>query len=144
MRTSILAAFTAALLASGAVAQTTTPGTPQAKPQAGAPSDSRAANPAPTQEAKGPWHVKDFFRSAVYNMAGERIGDVNDMQLDDSGKVTAVIIGVGGFLGIGEKEVSLPMDQVKRMVHSDGKTYFTVNANKDQLKAAPDYVRPKT
>jgi sporulation protein YlmC with PRC-barrel domain len=140
MRTSILAALTAALLATSAVAQTTTPGTAPS----GAPSDTRAANPAPTQEAKGPWHVRDFFRSAVYNMAGERIGDVNDIQIDESGKVTAVVIGVGGFLGIGEKEVSMPMDQVKRMVHSDGKTYFTVNANKDQLKAAPEFARPKT
>ena len=58
-----------------------------------------------------------------------------------SAKVTAVIIGVGGFLGIGEKEVSMKLDEIKRMVHSDGKTYFTVNASKDQLKAAPDYKR---
>jgi hypothetical protein len=36
-----------------------------------------------------------------------------------------VIIGVGGFLGIGEKEVSMKLDEIKRMVHSDGKTYFT-------------------
>ena len=52
------------------------------------------------------------------------------------------MIGVGGFLGIGEKEVSLTPDQVKRMVHSDGETYFTVNTTKDQLQAAPEYVRP--
>ena len=78
---------------------------------------------------------------SVYNMAGERIGDVNDLALDESGKVTAVIIGVGGFLGIGEEDVSMKLDEIKRMVHSDGKTYFTVNATKDQLKAAPDYKR---
>ena len=56
--------------------------------------------------------------------------------------VTAIVIGVGGFLGIGEKEVSMTPDQVKRMVHSDGETYFTVNTTKEQLQAAPDYVRP--
>ncbi len=79
--------------------------------------------------------------SRVYNMAGERIGDVNDI-LVDNGRVTSIVIGVGGFLGIGQKEVAMTPDQVKRMVHSDGETYFTVNSTKDQLQAAPEYVRP--
>jgi sporulation protein YlmC with PRC-barrel domain len=80
--------------------------------------------------------------SRVYNLGGERIGDVNDILVDESGRVTAIILGVGGFLGIGEKEVSMTADGVKRMVHSDGATYFTVNATKDQLTAAPTYERP--
>ena len=67
---------------------------------------------------------------------------MNDIIVDESGKVTAIVLGVGGFLGIGE-EVSMTRDQIKRMVHSDGKTYFTVNATADQLKAAPAYARPK-
>jgi sporulation protein YlmC with PRC-barrel domain len=125
-----------ALLATGAMAQQPAPSTQQP----GSPPAARTAQP-PTQEAKGPWLASAFMRSAVYNMAGERIGDVNDLALDESGKVTAVIIGVGGFLGIGEKDVSMKLDEIKRMVHSDGKTYFTVNATKDQLKAAPDYKR---
>ena len=124
------------LLTTGAMAQQSPPPTnnPATQPPA------RTAQP-PTQEAKGPWLASSFMRSSVYNMAGERIGDVNDLALDESGKVIAVIIGVGGFLGIGEKEVSMNLTEIKRMVHSDGKTYFTVNATKDQLKAAPDYKR---
>jgi hypothetical protein len=74
-------------------------------------------------------------------MNGERIGDVNDLIVED-GRITGIVLGVGGFLGIGEKEVSMAPDQVKRMVHSDGETYFTVNTTKDQLMAAPEYVRP--
>jgi sporulation protein YlmC with PRC-barrel domain len=96
---------------------------------------------APTQEVTGACNAKDFMRSRVYNMSGERIGDVNDLLVDD-GRLTAFVIGVGGFLGIGEKEVSLKPDQVKRMVHSDGETYFTVNTTKEQLQAAPEYMRP--
>lgn len=124
-----------ALLATGALAQ-----------QQSAPSQQPASPPArtaqpPSQEAKGPWHASQFMRSAVYNMAGERIGDVNDFVVDESGKITAIVIGVGGFLGLGEKEVSMKLGEVKRMVHSDGKTYFTVNATKEQLKSAPDYKR---
>jgi sporulation protein YlmC with PRC-barrel domain len=81
------------------------------------------------------------MRSRVYNMSGERIGDVNDILIDDN-RVAGIVVGVGGFLGIGEKEVSLKPEQVKRMVHSDGETYFTVNSTKEQLQAAPEYVRP--
>jgi sporulation protein YlmC with PRC-barrel domain len=151
MKASALAACAAILMSSAAIAQTTTPTTPAptatppattATPPARTPAtETQVKTKAPTQEVTGAWHTKDFFRSRVYNMAGERIGDVNDI-LIDNGQVTAFVIGVGGFLGIGEKEVSLKPDQVKRMVHTDGETYFTVNTTKDQLQAAPEYVRP--
>jgi len=151
MKASALAACAAILMSSAAFAQTTTPTTPAptatppattATPPARTPAtETQVKSKAPTQEVTGAWHTKDFFRSRVYNMAGERIGDVNDI-LIDNGQVTAFVIGVGGFLGIGEKEVSLKPDQVKRMVHTDGETYFTVNTTKDQLQAAPEYVRP--
>jgi hypothetical protein len=152
MKASALAACAAILMSSAAYAQTTTPpatnpptATPPATtaPPARAPSTdtTQMKSKAPTQEVTGAWNAKDFMRSRVYNMSGERVGDVNDILVDD-GRVTAFVIGVGGFLGIGEKEVSLKPDQVKRMVHSDGETYFTVNTTKEQLQAAPEYVRP--
>lgn len=161
MKASALAACAAILMSSAAIAQTTTAPTPATPPAATPPAttappartptatppartpatETQVKSKAPTQEVTGAWHTKDFFRSRVYNMAGERVGDVNDI-LIDNGQVTAIVIGVGGFLGIGEKEVSLAPDQVKRMVHSDGETYFTVNTTKDQLQAAPEYKRP--
>jgi sporulation protein YlmC with PRC-barrel domain len=140
MKFSRIAPLVLVLSTTGAFAQTTTTPTDPAARTAPA---ARPANVAPTQEVKGAWHVKDFYQTNVYNMAGEKIGDINDILVDESGKVTAVIIGVGGFLGIGTKEVSMKTDEMKRMVHSDGKTYFTVNATADQLKAAPPYARPK-
>jgi sporulation protein YlmC with PRC-barrel domain len=149
MKASVLAACAALLMSSSAIAQTTTTppsSTPPAatRPPAATPParETQTKSQAPTEEVKGAWNVRDFMRSRVYNMGGERIGDVNDILVDDAGKITAVIIGVGGFLGIGEKEVSMTTDQVKRMIHSDGQAYFTVNATKDQLTSAPDYVRP--
>ena len=157
MKASVLAAFTALLMSSAAIAQTTTPPPastppatqppaatpPTATPPARSPGgETQMKSQAPTEEVKGAWNVRDFMRSRVYNMKGERIGDVNDIIVDDSGRLTAVILGVGGFLGIGEKEVSMAPDEVKRMIHTDGQAYFTVNSTKDQLMAAPDYVRP--
>jgi len=140
MKLNRLAPLILVLAATGAVAQTTTTPTDPAARTAPA---AKSTNVAPTQEIKGAWHVKDFYQTNVYNMAGEKIGDVNDIVMDESGRVTAVVLGVGGFLGMGEKEVSMKTEEVKRMVHSDGKTYFTVNATADQLKAAPAYARPK-
>ncbi|HWV81599.1 MAG TPA: PRC-barrel domain-containing protein [Hyphomicrobiaceae bacterium] len=147
MKASVLAACAALLMSSSAIAQTTTttPSTPPAAtqpPASSPPARTEMKTQAPTEEVKGAWNVRDFMRSRVYNMNGERIGDVNDILINDSGQITAIVIGVGGFLGIGEKEVSMTTDQVKRMIHSDGQAYFTVNATKDQLMAAPDYVRP--
>jgi sporulation protein YlmC with PRC-barrel domain len=140
MKLSRIAPLVLVLSTTGALAQTTTTPTDPAARTAPA---ARPATVAPTQEVKGAWHVKDFYQSNVYNMAGEKIGDVNDILMDESGRVTAVVLGVGGFLGIGEKEVSMKSDEIKRMIHSDGRTYFTVNATADQLKAAPAYARPK-
>jgi sporulation protein YlmC with PRC-barrel domain len=149
MKASALAACAAILMSSAAFAQTTptTPSPTATPPATTAPpartpaTETPMKSKAPTQEVTGAWNAKDFMRSRVYNMAGERVGDVNDILVDD-GRVTSIVIGVGGFLGIGEKEVALKPDQVKRMVHSDGETYFTVNTTKDQLQAAPEYVRP--
>ena len=148
MKAPVLAACAALLMSSAAFAQTTPPTSPPTAtppattaPPARAPSATETKTKAPTQEVTGAWNAKDFMRSRVYNMSGERVGDVNDILVDE-GRVTAIVIGVGGFLGIGEKEVSMTPDQVKRMVHSDGETYFTVNTTKEQLQAAPDYVRP--
>ena len=140
MKLSRIAPLVLVLSTTGALAQTTTTPTDPAARTAPA---ARPATVAPTQEVKGAWHVKDFYQTNVYNMAGEKIGDVNDILMDESGRVTAVVLGVGGLLGIGEKEVSMKIDEIKRMVHSDGKTYFTVNSTADQLKAAPAYARPK-
>jgi sporulation protein YlmC with PRC-barrel domain len=140
MKLSRFATLVLILSTTSAFAQTTTTPTDPAARTAPA---AKPATVAPTQEVKGAWHVKDFYQTNVYNMAGEKIGDVNDIVMDESGRVTAVVLGVGGFLGMGEKEVSMKTEDVKRMVHSDGKTYFTLNATADQLKAAPAYARPK-
>ena len=56
--------------------------------------------------------------------------------LDRSGNVEAVIISVGGFLGIGDKEVAVPFEAIKA-TEKESKTWLTINATKDTLKSAP-------
>ncbi|HVY41419.1 MAG TPA: PRC-barrel domain-containing protein [Hyphomicrobiaceae bacterium] len=147
MKTPIVAMLAAVLMSSSALAQTTSPSptAPSNAPAKTTPqSNARTETKAPTQTVKGAWNVKDFFRSNVYNTSGEKIGDITDLVVDENGKITAFIISVGGFLGLGAKDVSMPTDQLNRMIHSDGKTYFTVNATKEQLQAAPEYTQQKS
>ena len=56
--------------------------------------------------------AKELLAENVVNAANESIGDINDVLIDRDGKVAAVIVGVGGFLGMGEKDVALPYQQL--------------------------------
>ncbi len=137
MKRTLLMTGIIALGTAGALAQQqpTSPQPPAAKTQ---------PEKGQMHEAKGPWSAHEFMNTAVYNNSGDRIGDVNDLIIDDSGKLQSVVVGVGGFLGMGEKDVALTPDKIKRMVHSDGKTYLTVNATKQDLEALPKYTKPRT
>lgn len=73
----------------------------------------------------------------VTNAANESVGEINDVVLAKDGKVAAVIIGVGGFLGMGERDVAISYGGLKFAKDSNGRDVVTVNATKDQLKAAP-------
>ena len=74
----------------------------------------------------------------VVNAANESIGDVNDVMLDKNGKVAAIIVGVGGFLGMGEKDVALSFDQLK-FTNNGNDLVVTSDATKETLQAAPAY-----
>lgn len=70
------------------------------------------------------------------------LGEINDVILGRDGQIKAVILGVGGFLGIGEKSVAVPMQDVKFVRSGDGPNdyFLVVNATKDVLTSAPAYV----
>src|SRR5262245_37229435 len=102
--------------------------------------DQTARTPALTPAS---WSVKERLNAGVYNPSGERIGDVNDIIVDDSNKITSLIIGVGGFLGIGEKEVAVSPSEVKSAMQKDGKAHFVLNATKESLQSAPAFVQPR-
>src|SRR5215213_11042961 len=66
-----------------------------------------------TQESADQWRGSKLVGLTAYGPNNERIGDINEVLVDRNGKVDAVVIGVGGFLGIGEKDVALPFNQIK-------------------------------
>ena len=61
----------------------------------------------------GQWRASKLVGLNVYNDQNERLGDINEILLDQSGKVNGVIIGVGGFLGMGEREIMVTMDKLR-------------------------------
>ena len=64
---------------------------------------------------KGNWRASKLMGLDVYNEANEKLGDINELILDKNGKVNAVVIGVGGFLGMGEHDIAVSMDKLKFM-----------------------------
>ena len=91
------------------------------------------------QLTSGQISASKLLDETVMNEANESIGDVNDVILDSSGKVALVIVGVGGFLGLGEKNVALSFDQLKFAKDDDNDLVVTTNSTKDSLQAAPAY-----
>lgn len=84
------------------------------------------------------WTVTNYYKQSVYDTKQSKIGSVDDVLLDKQGKVSALIVGVGGFLGVGEKDVAVPFEAVKAE-KKDGKWYLTLDESKDSLKAATGY-----
>jgi hypothetical protein len=68
------------------------------------------------------------------------LGKINDLVLNESGGVAAVVIGVGGFLGIGEKQVAVAYSALQWVVAADNTERFVLETTVDQLRAAPDFV----
>src|SRR6476661_9791334 len=70
---------------------------------------------AQTQTAsdKGQWQASKLIHMNVYNAQNEKIGDIKELMLDKSGKVEDVVIGVGGFIGMGEHDVAIKFDRLK-------------------------------
>jgi sporulation protein YlmC with PRC-barrel domain len=80
--------------------------------------------------------INDYYKQSVYDPSKNKIGSVDDIVMSDSGQVTALIIGVGGLAGVGEKDVAVPFDAVRAEM-KDGQWYLTINANENELKTAP-------
>jgi len=70
------------------------------------------------------------------------IGEINDIIVTKDGDVSAVILGIGGFLGMGERDVSISMDKIKILSDEDGERFLVVNTSKEMLEQAPEFERP--
>jgi sporulation protein YlmC with PRC-barrel domain len=100
----LLAGVMAAALLSPAVAQNDRPN------NAGTTTETRAA---PSQAKM--WRASKLVGVDVYNEQNEKLGDISEVLIDRSGKVEGVVIGVGGFLGMGQRDIKVDMSKLKFM-----------------------------
>jgi sporulation protein YlmC with PRC-barrel domain len=115
MKTLVVSALLAAGLASTALA-----------------SETMSAAPAES------WTLTNYYKQSVYDPKETKIGDIDDMLVDKAGKVTGLVVGVGGFLGAGEKDVIVPFAAIKTSKRND-KWWLTMDATKEELKSAPGF-----
>ena len=87
--------------------------------------------------------VTDYYKQNVYDPSDNKIGEIEDVLINNQGRVEALIIAVGGFLGAGQKDVAVPFTAVKGTKKND-KWYLTMNASKDELKNAQGFTYDRT
>ena len=109
------------------------------------PPAAAATAPAPAKVVvSDQWRSSKLIGLNVYNDQNEKLGDINEILLDKSGKVAGVVIGVGGFLGMGEHYVAVSPSSVNvRYDSKNDKWLASMNTTKDALKAAPEFKYPK-
>lgn len=94
-----------ALIGGAALAQTTVPASP----------DTAAASSSTSIQTnlKGNWRASKLVGVAVYNDANEKLGDISEILVDNTGKINAVVVGIGGFLGVGQHDIAVSFDKLK-------------------------------
>ncbi|PWL17903.1 photosystem reaction center subunit H [Falsochrobactrum shanghaiense] len=154
-KTALLTTTCALLISGGAIAQTTTPA-PMEQPAAASDlpvsSQNMFGNP-PAENAdkvgfveakEGQIMVSSFIGQSVYESDAadaQSVGKLNDLIVSPEGTIEAAVIGVGGFLGVGEKDVAVSPDQLQLATRSDGKKWLVIKATKEQLNDAPGFDR---
>jgi len=104
--------------------------------QKSAPSD---ANLAVTVDANKAVLATKFIGSAVYTAKDENVGDINDLIFDEKGSIQAVVVGVGGILGMGEKDVAMPLSKITVTRDENKAIKLQVQATREELEAAPAF-----
>lgn len=94
-----------ALIGGAAFAQTAT--------SPASPTPSASSSMSVQQNLKGNWRASKLVGLDVYNESNEKLGDISEILVDSTGKINAVVIGVGGFLGVGQHDIAVSFDKLK-------------------------------
>jgi PRC-barrel domain len=121
--------------------EATTPMSPNQSSEATTPPSKSADQTAQFLTEQKPDDVlaSTIIGKAAVNKQDETIGDVNDLVADKDGKIVGALIGVGGFLGIGEKNVAVRFQDLDLTRDENDKVKVTLNLSKDELSSAPSY-----
>ena len=130
IRTLLTTTAIAALLTGGALAQSTTTATP-------APGTLNSYMATDSDNLATEIIGKQVYSSAAAD--AEHIGDINNLVVGTDGSIEAVVIGVGGFLGMGEKNVAVSMDDLEFATAEDNTERYVLATTKEALNSAPAF-----
>lgn len=85
-------------------------------------------------------NASELIGVEVTTMDDEEVGVVSDLVIDDNGQIVGVVVGVGGFLGMGEKDVAIGWDDISRSSVKDDDG-LQMNQTIASLRSAPEYVQ---
>jgi hypothetical protein len=112
-------------------------GAPTSAAVSGAPTDPDLT--VATVKLQGGLRVSKLIGSAVYNDQNEKVGSVDDLIMKDGNRIVMVVVSVGGFLGMGNKLVAVPYDQLHLETNKDETKIAMPGASKDALNAMPTF-----
>ena len=105
-------------------------------------SDSSDAGKQLSQVPANAFHADSLLGKDINSQVGdEKAGTISDFVIDEDGQVLAVVVGIGGMLGIGERNVAIAWDSLTHTRDEDGDSKFTTSMTKEALRDAPDYDR---
>ncbi len=120
-----------------------TTGSLQAEKKVSSQADMKSQSYMEAAPANG-MHASKLIGADVITTGDENVGSVSDLIIDKDGQVVAVVVGVGGFLGMGEKNVAISWDKVMKSGTADmNKQELRIEESRDALLSAPDYVTEK-
>ena len=140
MTRTMLALATASTLSLSVALAQSPPSAPPAPSAPAASSEMGSAANTITAQKPDEWLATRLRGTSVLGSDGVKIGSVDDILLDRNGSIKALVIGVGGFLGIGAKDVAIPFKQFQVVPGTEGKSdVLTLSMTKDQLADAQDF-----
>ena len=83
--------------------------------------------------------ASNLMNTEVRNLQDERIGRIEDLVIGNGREITAVVVGVGGFLGVGQRHVALPPNALVLARNSDGSLRALVDATRESLRDSPEF-----
>jgi sporulation protein YlmC with PRC-barrel domain len=130
--------------------ETTPPQSSEAAPQSIAPPDQSAVNETPsapggdrflTTQQSSDYLASSLIGETVVNAKNESVGEIKDLVTDRDGKIVAVLVRAGSFLGIGGKDIGVPFKDLNIAHDADNEMTVMLNVDQDTIAAAPDYQR---
>lgn len=117
---------------------------PSTPPAAGQSTQAPATQSAPAEkfvnvQTSDQWLASDIIGAKVVGAGDENIGSISDLLVDPQGNVLAAVVGIGGFLGIGQKDVAISFESFNLTRDNNGNEQARLSMTKEELESAPEF-----